>query len=1014
MMEELLFAFRPRLKAHTFKPSEDHPTEFLLLSEEEGTALGISLEEKRLLELFDGNGNVADIVKRMMRDHIASLKTLRRLLWDLDRYGFLEESPWAMNAHYEAWGYWGFSTPSCRPFSYFPLLGPLEAWIGRLLRHPATGGIAVVMFAGSIGYERSLFQKVGLLLIHDSVALAMLVMILSFLAGCLIASWLTAMVLQAVHPAPLQCLADYRFGIPLLRLDARRLRILPWKQSLAAVISPTLALWLLAGIGWLIAGHSQGTRQEWLFHTSLALGLAGLFLILPWNSTVLSREIVYRLRMNSVFWTMSRAIKKAFRSLIHYQHEGVPHEELFLGWGIWAAISTLVLIRLITFTFRWDFPILVGYFLKEENALVLTLLFILLAVGGAALVAAFTTFCLWLMRELARELRHRYWPQQDLLLVSLGCGILIFLVAQILWAFKQQPGTSSPWIPLLCGGGLAAAGAAAWRKNRGGFEPRINPILLFGVLLTMLHGTGLMVFFKNTPIASLTNQMTAACVLLLILDIYLMILCFGKLTAASDSPASGSRMNTLLLPGICIIVSILVGGWMPMQNHLGTLSRIWRILFILTVVIVGSMPLRRMSLRNHSSITISGALLLMQMGWFWNPSVGPAATSDLLTAAGTLLALGGLSLRLSAASKTALGLMKTEVSLVTAGNLAALCDRLLSAAAELYQAKPKIAVPPEGNDEAVRRFLQSLHEFTGAEAMRVLIRRIALDAPWEATQRLCSFLPVQVNIPRLSDWSTERMIKFLLKVPTFLHVGDELKPIAARARFALYESGETLIRQGERGEELLIIGDGRVVVEEDHTFGHTVLAILASGDFVGEIGFLSGAERTASVRALQPTLALVIHRREIDDTTPLTLAAIREAESGKSWLQAVAKADVFREFPPSLSARVGLESQQVHLHQGQTLLLESKSLEKTVAVLLTGQGLLFRNGESELLNEGTVIGLVESLKNEPLRGFVRAESPCRVLLVERDLLMEAIMELLTPKEVLHSEEEDPASAYKQN
>ena len=65
-----------------------------------------------------------------------------------------------------------------------------------------------------------------------------------------------------------------------------------------------------------------------------------------------------------------------------------------------------------------------------------------------------------------------------------------------------------------------------------------------------------------------------------------------------------------------------------------------------------------------------------------------------------------------------------------------------------------------------------------------------------------------------------------------------------------YPDGEPIFRQGEAGEEMYIIQDGRVeiVLETEDGDVHS-LATLERGDFFGEMAVLEGAPRTATARS---------------------------------------------------------------------------------------------------------------------------------------------------------------------
>lgn len=71
-------------------------------------------------------------------------------------------------------------------------------------------------------------------------------------------------------------------------------------------------------------------------------------------------------------------------------------------------------------------------------------------------------------------------------------------------------------------------------------------------------------------------------------------------------------------------------------------------------------------------------------------------------------------------------------------------------------------------------------------------------------------------------------------------------------------AGKVLIRQGEHGDDLMVIVSGEVAVERN---GERV-AGLGPGDFFGEIALIVGGPRTATVTAEAPTRLLVVNHRD--------------------------------------------------------------------------------------------------------------------------------------------------------
>jgi CRP-like cAMP-binding protein len=101
-------------------------------------------------------------------------------------------------------------------------------------------------------------------------------------------------------------------------------------------------------------------------------------------------------------------------------------------------------------------------------------------------------------------------------------------------------------------------------------------------------------------------------------------------------------------------------------------------------------------------------------------------------------------------------------------------------------------------------------------------------------------------------------VQLLQGVPLFASCSKaELERIASLADELDLAEGATLIREGERGREFLVVVDGTVRVTKR---GRTVRE-LGSGDFIGEIALISDVPRTATVTATSPVRLLVVTDR---------------------------------------------------------------------------------------------------------------------------------------------------------
>lgn len=87
----------------------------------------------------------------------------------------------------------------------------------------------------------------------------------------------------------------------------------------------------------------------------------------------------------------------------------------------------------------------------------------------------------------------------------------------------------------------------------------------------------------------------------------------------------------------------------------------------------------------------------------------------------------------------------------------------------------------------------------------------------------------------------------------------ELSDIIARGNVRTYKPGQELMAQGEQGRTLFIVIRGLARVSMLAANGREIILDYAeAGHVLGEIAFLDGGERTASVIAIDPVEALVL------------------------------------------------------------------------------------------------------------------------------------------------------------
>lgn len=103
----------------------------------------------------------------------------------------------------------------------------------------------------------------------------------------------------------------------------------------------------------------------------------------------------------------------------------------------------------------------------------------------------------------------------------------------------------------------------------------------------------------------------------------------------------------------------------------------------------------------------------------------------------------------------------------------------------------------------------------------------------------------------------------LAAVETFAALGlDERDTLARELETLSLKRGETLVREGEPADALYIVVSGRFAVTVEARA--QPVAEIGAGQPVGEIAFLAGGQRTATVTALRDSLVLRLGRAEFD------------------------------------------------------------------------------------------------------------------------------------------------------
>lgn len=107
--------------------------------------------------------------------------------------------------------------------------------------------------------------------------------------------------------------------------------------------------------------------------------------------------------------------------------------------------------------------------------------------------------------------------------------------------------------------------------------------------------------------------------------------------------------------------------------------------------------------------------------------------------------------------------------------------------------------------------------------------------------------------------SKDAKLALLRQVPLFAGLdGRQLERLGMLADELELPEGRTLMRQGEIGNEMMVLVDGSVRVERDGR----VLGERGPGETLGELSLIDHGRRTATVTLTAPSRLLVVGHRE--------------------------------------------------------------------------------------------------------------------------------------------------------
>lgn len=121
-------------------------------------------------------------------------------------------------------------------------------------------------------------------------------------------------------------------------------------------------------------------------------------------------------------------------------------------------------------------------------------------------------------------------------------------------------------------------------------------------------------------------------------------------------------------------------------------------------------------------------------------------------------------------------------------------------------------------------------------------------------------------LKQVTDHEQLLRLKLLANVPLFAGLGPrQLGKLLVKLFEKEYRAGEMIFMQGDPGKALFVVLTGQVLISRSSHGREEVLATLTSGGYFGELALIDDQPRSASARAAEPSVLLMLYKSDFDD-----------------------------------------------------------------------------------------------------------------------------------------------------
>src|SRR5215212_236056 len=216
-----------------------------------------------------------------------------------------------------------------------------------------------------------------------------------------------------------------------------------------------------------------------------------------------------------------------------------------------------------------------------------------------------------------------------------------------------------------------------------------------------------------------------------------------------------------------------------------------------------------------------------------------------------------------------------------------------------------------------------------------------------------------------------------------------------------YPSGATVVTEGEEGDRLYLIAEGRAEVSTAGQGGSVPLATLGPGELFGEIALLEpGGRRQATVTTVEPLAVLSVDAPDFHrvlDAHPKARIALSEVVQTLLAAKFLKQASPFSTLDGARLRKLAARLEQKKVPAGATIVRQGEYGDECYLLRSGRVEVVVEEEEGEgrnlaTLGAGSLFGEAALLADAPRNATVRALEPCELLALRRTDLLEAIGE----------------------